>query len=401
MFALKAILSLSTKKAHASVNKFTKSVAHGAKTTELANKRQENSWQRLGSTLKTISLIGASLFAGMVAASPQLQASLMMISFEIRELMMALGDELAPMINDYILPVVRKMVDLFLAMPQPIRQTIAVAIGLTVALGALSVVIGILMSVSWPIVAVILAVAAVIVGVIWLFKNWGDVMDWFNEKIMAFAGWIVVTSRNVGNFIKSFKIKPDEGLINFFEKLYDVVKWVWTKIEGFGMFLGNMFHTIGEWFFNLGSDAYNWGKHLIENFVDGIKHAWDNTKDFFKDIGDDIADFLGFSRPPPKGALKDIDKWGIHAMQILSKSWESGMNLYLTPTIKSAMPDSFTPSSMGNSISSFSSSSSSVSLTVNVDNPVIRDESDIDALAEKIRLLILSDLQANTRGLIS
>lgn len=403
---------ISTRKAQAAVTKLTKSVAHSSKVTDKANQRQQNSWQRLGSEMKTIAVIGAGLFAGLVAASPALQASLLMVSFEAREMARAVGDELAPIINDFVLPALVALTDAFLGLPQPIRSVIAVVIGLSVVVGILSIAMGVLAAVSWPIVIVILAIMAVISAVIW-------VIGLFDKKILKVDKGLIKMTETFWNFIKWIP----KGFIMGMEAIWNALKWLWDKIASFGMWLGNMVYSIGTWFHSMGEKIYNffkgmfssignvfkdlankinkWGAHMIESFVDGAKKKWEDVKGWFSNIGDDVADFLGFSQPPSKGALKDIDDWGVHAMQRLAGSYQRGIRLHLNPSILSALPaESFTPSPSG-MMPQGGASSSTTSLTINIDRPTVRNDSDIDDIAERVSKKIYSEMQWNSRGVNS
>ena len=412
MFALKAILTISTKQAQSAVNKLTKAVGQSSKETDKSNQRQQNSWQRLGAELKTIAAVGAGLFAGMVAASPALQASLIMVTYEFREMARALGDEIAPIINEVVLPAVEWLTEAFLAMPQPIRWIIAVTIALTVVLGALAVAMGVLMTVSWPIVAVILAIVAVIWAVIWVFKHWGEIVSFVGKVVGAIID-------GLGFIFKHFGI----GLGKGFNDLID-------KIKAFGSAVGNLFtdfipkvlkamlsgliiigKKVFDFFKGIGEGIWNavtgwiknagdWGAHMIDEFIDGAKKAWDKGKDFLGDIGDGVADFLGFSQPPPKGALKDIDSWGVHAMQRLAKGWDRGINMHFMPTIGGLLPDNFSPQGTV-SPALAGGGSTSVSLTINIDRPTIRDESDMDTLVSEISKRIYDDMQLNSRSVNS
>lgn len=102
-------------------------------------------------------------------------------------------------------------------------------------------------------------------------------------------------------------------------------KDVLTKLgDGFvqvgGTLLYNLkmaFNKCWEWLSGLGKQAWNWGKDLIQGFIDGItawaSHLWDEIVE----IADGIAEFLHFSRPD-KGPLKEYEKWMPDFMQGLA-----------------------------------------------------------------------------------
>lgn len=107
----------------------------------------------------------------------------------------------------------------------------------------------------------------------------------------------------------------------FFVKLWDGIKdvcsWVWDKITG-------LFKGIGDFFGGIISDAFNWGKGLIENIWNGIKKAWDWVVDGIKDIGQSIKDFLGFGSPTKKGPGRTADEWIPNLLGMMEQDFYHG-----------------------------------------------------------------------------
>lgn len=64
--------------------------------------------------------------------------------------------------------------------------------------------------------------------------------------------------------------------------------------------------------------ALQWGKDLIENFVDGLKSKWESLKNTVSDFAGGIADFIGFSEPE-KGALKDFHTFAPDMMKLYAQ----------------------------------------------------------------------------------
>lgn len=79
------------------------------------------------------------------------------------------------------------------------------------------------------------------------------------------------------------------------------------------------------------NQASDWGKHLIENFINGLKWSWDHTGGAVLNwIGDGIKKVLGHSKPA-EGPLHDDDVWMIHMME----SFESQI-ARMTPRVVAA-----------------------------------------------------------------
>ena len=90
-----------------------------------------------------------------------------------------------------------------------------------------------------------------------------------------------------------------EGLKQVFK---DVLNW----FAGFGAEIGYKLADVIE-------EAKQWGKDLIQNFIDGCKEVWNKWEGFWEDVGETIYDYLHHSTPE-KGPLKDDDKWGADFM---------------------------------------------------------------------------------------
>lgn len=64
--------------------------------------------------------------------------------------------------------------------------------------------------------------------------------------------------------------------------------------------------------------ALDWGRDLIDNFIDGLMDKWEDLKSTVRDIADSIKDFLGFS-VPEKGPLADADTYAPDMMKLFAK----------------------------------------------------------------------------------
>jgi hypothetical protein len=96
----------------------------------------------------------------------------------------------------------------------------------------------------------------------------------------------------------------DDGLL---QKASDI----WKTVK-------DAFNSAIDWLDGLGSSAVQWGKDLIDGFVQGIKDAAGWLWDEIEGIGQGIADFLGFS-VPKKGVLHYYESWMPDFMMGLAK----------------------------------------------------------------------------------
>ncbi|WP_018664622.1 phage tail tape measure protein [Heyndrickxia acidiproducens] len=112
---------------------------------------------------------------------------------ELQQSLLPIGQNLV----DALTPVVEMLAEMggwFGKLPGPVQTFItvfggllAIAAALTPVIIALAVAIGSLDIALLPIIAVVVAVAAAIAGIVLVIQNWGKITDWISEKIGAFA----------------------------------------------------------------------------------------------------------------------------------------------------------------------------------------------------------------------
>jgi phage-related protein len=85
-------------------------------------------------------------------------------------------------------------------------------------------------------------------------------------------------------------------------------------IKAIGDFWSNVGKTIGGWF----NSVKNWGKDLIDNFVNGIKEKIGQVKETVSNIAETIKNLLGFSEPE-EGPLSDFHTYAPDMMKLFAK----------------------------------------------------------------------------------
>lgn len=75
------------------------------------------------------------------------------------------------------------------------------------------------------------------------------------------------------------------------------------------------------------SDAMNWGRDFIQNFIDGIEERMSGLLDSVKEMAEQVSSYLHFS-VPDTGPLADADTWMPDFMQLLAEGVEKN-----TPTL--------------------------------------------------------------------
>ena len=109
------------------------------------------------------------------------------------------------------------------------------------------------------------------------------------------------------------------------------VEIVFSLINGIVKYYKNIFNT-GV---NLVKELWNgikklnpiqWGKDLISNFVQGIKNGWRDLKGALGELGDMIADYIGFSEPE-EGPLSNFHTYAPDMMKLFAKGVKDNTRL--------------------------------------------------------------------------
>ena len=101
--------------------------------------------------------------------------------------------------------------------------------------------------------------------------------------------------------------------------------------------------------------AKQWGKDLIQNFIDGILAKWNDLKKTVSDVAGTVKDFLGFSEPD-KGPLSDFHTFAPDMMDLFARGIEDNKkkitdaisdSFNIEPAIEAAYTANVNDSSMG------------------------------------------------------
>jgi len=165
---------------------------------------------------------------------------------------------------------------------------------------------------------------------------------WEHLQAVAIKLWSAIQNIFLGiwAFIQGFC----EGVGKFFEsmgvQIVDIFKSVWESVSGFFINLWEgvksvcdlvwdkiigLFGSIEGFFKDIISDAFNWGKGLIDNIWKGIQDAWKWVVDGVKGIGQSIKDFLGFGSPTKKGPGRTADEWIPNLLGMMEQDFYHGM----------------------------------------------------------------------------
>lgn len=187
----------------------------------------------------------------------------------------------------------------------------------------------------------------------WLQGAWTDVINWLVglwNGLVGFASalWAKISNTiRAGFFAAIAYVQAIWGQISsFFTNAWNtyIVKpltAVWTNVSNFfsniwtnyiagpiGSLWNSISSTIGGW----AGKAVQWGKNLIQGFIDGITGMLGSVGDAAGKIAGKVAQFLGFHSPAKEGPGSEADIWAPNFVNMYAKGLEAGI-----PKIQSAM----------------------------------------------------------------
>lgn len=185
-----------------------------------------------------------------------------------------------------------------------------------------------------PFLAIAAAVVAAIVGIVEIVQHWGEITQWFSET------WSNITNSinsEWANFKASFVATGNiisNAWTNLWNGVGSKVKTAWSNIKtsvtngitNVKTSIDNMKTAIKEKFDGIKNSALQWGKDMIQNFIDGIKAKVQAVKDAVTGVADTIKSYLHFSEPDV-GPMKNFNDWPRDMMHQYAEGISAGAYL--------------------------------------------------------------------------
>lgn len=143
----------------------------------------------------------------------------------------------------------------------------------------------------------------------WGNDSKGSVVDFSNNARATFEAYSAMTQQT----LNSWKAIAVGVFTTFGDNARDAVRGAVDAISG----------TLQ----GIVSDAMNWGRDFIQNFIDGIKERMSGLLGSVKEMAEQVSSYLHFS-VPDTGPLADADTWMPDFMQLLAEGVEKN-----TPTL--------------------------------------------------------------------
>lgn len=143
------------------------------------------------------------------------------------------------------------------------------------------------------------------------------------------TGFIQTISGGVSALFGLLAANPVGAIVAGIAAVVAALVWAYNNIEGFRKFVDNTIKSIvtlitslpkiiSDTFSNLANAALNWGRDLINNFINGIKQMWENAKHAVSNFAGMIKRFLGFSEPED-GPLSNFHTYAPDMMKLFAK----------------------------------------------------------------------------------
>ena len=169
-----------------------------------------------------------------------------------------------------------------------------------------------------------------------------------------------------------------KGIVDAFGKIIEVGKQLVDKVkEGFSQKL---------------QDAKNWGKDMIQNFIDGILSKWNDLKASVSKVADTVKSFLGFSEPEV-GPLSNFHTYAPDMMKLFAQGITENIGV-----VEDALSEAATGMmSTGVDVNAMQSVNESVSVQSGSDGVMARIEA---LLAEYLPNMNNSNIYLDTGALV-
>ncbi|HHY42985.1 MAG TPA: hypothetical protein GX514_09135 [Thermoanaerobacterales bacterium] len=136
-------------------------------------------------------------------------------------------------------------------------------------------------------------------------ETWGNMKTSIISTVVEAKEKVGVTWNNIKKHVLQRWDEIQKGIANTKNRLVNAIK--------------EPFIIAKNWLSGIVSDAFSWGKNLIDNFIDGIKSMAHKVGDAVSNVAGGIKDLLGFSSPTKKGPGKDADKWMPNLIDMLAE----------------------------------------------------------------------------------
>jgi TP901 family phage tail tape measure protein len=270
----------------------------------------------------------------------------------------------------------------------PIVTAIASALGMLI--GVISTVGAVMAGTVSATTVISAAIAAlggpitlIVVAIALLAAAWATNLFGIRDKVAAFVETVKFWFHRLHNYVLWYKeeltavllflLNPIAGIVYAFKN--------WSKIKDT---VGKITDFIKEKLTSLADSAKDWGKNLLQSFIDGIKDKFSKLREAVSSAAEVVGDYLGFHSPTKEGPGKDVMVWGPNMVDTFAEGVLDNMNVLNNAFSALTAPATTVGTGAGKTIST------QTNININIHDAVIREETDIDTLVSKIETAMVN-----------
>ena len=168
-FKLSAEIEMQAAQALREIDKVVRATKNTAREFNLLGKTITLDTKRIGAGLMKVTAISGAMFGAIAIASPSMRAAFKQMELSAFVLALELGEHLAPMIEETLVPAMEWLTDTVLSLDDDTQTLIATTIALTFVLGLLAIAIA---AVTWEFVLVAIIIVAIALAIAGLIVYW-------------------------------------------------------------------------------------------------------------------------------------------------------------------------------------------------------------------------------------
>lgn len=160
----------------------------------------------------------------------------------------------------------------------------------------------------------------------YLIENVDLLIDAAIALIMGLAEGLITALPILIEKAPEIVIKLVEAIIRNAPKILEAAtKLIFMLVEGIVKLFGKIVEVgaklvqqVKDGFSQKVEDAKNWGRDIIDNFINGIKEKWEHLKQTVGQVAESIKSYLGFSEPE-EGPLSNFHTYAPDMMELYAK----------------------------------------------------------------------------------
>ncbi|WDL96410.1 hypothetical protein [Alicyclobacillus sp. ALC3] len=249
-----------------------------------------------------------------------------------------------------------------------------------------------------PISLIIIAIAALVAGIVVLVTHWKQVVAWLKEAWNWFNHLPGPIKALIAMLVPLWVVAGE--IISHWRQLETFFTGMWARItQGFRAFVGIFrmsWSQLGADIINeiamLGHQALTWGENLVNMLAKGIENGAHAVVKAAVGVAKQIKAFLGFGSPTELGPGATSDQWAPNFIKMYAAGFEAGI-----PVIRAAMSHVLVPPNveammLGRSVGTQAAQTiqqydqrSFTGGDVHIHNPVVQSRQDIVRLGQQMQ----------------